>query len=216
LLPSSEAAFGLSLEVFMDWMKQMGGILDQYGHTPADRHPDTVHADFDRFAQAAPPSAVGEGLAAAFRSDQTPPFPQMASQLFGRASGSQRANILNMLLATVGPMVLQQVLARRQRSGGATAPSGGGLGGALGGGGGLGGMLDKLTRGGTPQVTPDVAEQLPPDVVEEVAREAEKKDPSIIDRISDVYAQQPQLLKVLGGAALAIALGRMAQKRGTL
>jgi len=189
----------------MDWMKQMGGILDQYGNAPAHRHPDTVHADFDRFAQAAPPSAVGEGLAAAFRSNQTPPFPQMASQLFGRASGSQRANILNMLLATVGPMVLQQILARRQQ-GGAAAPSSGGL----------GGILDKLTRGGSPQVTPDVAEKLPPDVVEEVAREAEKKDPSVIDRISDVYAQQPELLKVLGGAALAIALGRMAQKRGTL
>jgi hypothetical protein len=61
-----------------------------------------------------------------------------------------------------------------------------------------------------------VADQIPADVVEEVAREAEKKDPSIIDRVSDIYAQQPQLLKVLGGAALAIALGKMAQKRGTL
>jgi hypothetical protein len=200
----------------MDWMKQMGGVLDQYGRASAARPPETVINDFDRFAQAAPPSAVSEGLAAAFRSDQTPPFPQMASQLFGRASGSQRANMLNILMATVGPMVLQQILARRQQGAGAGAPSTGGLGGAFGGGGGLGGILDKLTRGGNPQVTPDVAEQLPPDVVEEVAREAEKKDPSIVDRISDVYANQPELLKVLGGAALAIALGRMAQKRNTL
>jgi len=38
----------------------------------------------------------------------------------------------------------------------------------------------------------------------------------VTDRISEIYARQPQLLKVLGGAALAIALGRMAQKRNTL
>ena len=65
-------------------------------------------------------------------------------------------------------------------------------------------------------MSPEVAQQIPPDVVEEVAREAEKKDPSIVDRISEVYAKQPELLKVLGGAALAIALGRMAQRKGTL
>ena len=65
-------------------------------------------------------------------------------------------------------------------------------------------------------MTPDAADQITPQDVEEIAREAEKKDPSVIDRISDVYAQQPQLLKVLGGAALAIALGQMAQKRNTL
>ena len=48
------------------------------------------------------------------------------------------------------------------------------------------------------------------------AKEAEKRDPSVVDRVSDVFAEQPQLLKILGGAALAIALGRMAQKRNTL
>lgn len=201
----------------MDWMKQIGGILDQYGSADPARPPASVDADFDRAAQAAPRDAISEGLAAAFRSDQTPPFPQMASQMFGRASGTQRAGMLNALLAAVGPLVLQQVLARRQQGGAATG-SPGGLGGALGGPGGLGGALERILRGGgdAPQVTPDVAEQIPPDVVEEVAREAEKKDPSIVDRISEVYAQQPELLKVLGGAALAIALGKMAQRKRTL
>jgi hypothetical protein len=52
--------------------------------------------------------------------------------------------------------------------------------------------------------------------VEEIAKEAEKRDPSVIERVSEVFGDQPQLLKVLGGAALAIALGRMAQKRNTL
>jgi hypothetical protein len=65
-------------------------------------------------------------------------------------------------------------------------------------------------------VTPEAADQLDPQDIEDIAKEAEKKDPSVIDKISQVYAQQPQLVKMLGGAALAIVLGRMAQKRGAL
>ena len=194
----------------MNWMKELGGVLDRYD-TPAPKA-GSVDTDFDLFAQKAPPAAVSEGLSAAFRSDQTPEFAHMASQLFGRGSGSQRAGMLNLLLATVGPMVVQQILARRQR-GTASGPAqqGGGMGG------GLGDILGNILRGdGPPKVTPEVAEQVTPQEIEEIAREAEKKDPSVIDRISEVYAQQPQLLKVLGGAALAIALGRMAQKRNTL
>ena len=191
----------------MDWMKQMGNVLDRYTDVTPDRPPDTVDSDFDELAQNAPPAAVSEGLSAAFRSDRTPDFPRMASQLFGRGSGAPRAAMLNTLLATVGPMIVQQILARRQRAGASTPGTGGGLDDVLG----------KILRGDrAPTVTPEVADQLSPEDVEEIAREAEKKDPSVIDRVSEVYARQPQLLKVLGGAALAIALGRMAQRRNTL
>jgi hypothetical protein len=190
----------------MDWMKQVGAVLERYGDVTPNRPPDTVQDDFDVFARNAPTAAVSEGLSAAFRSDQTPEFPQMASQLFGRGSGVPRAALLNTLLATVGPMVVQQILARRRR--GPSTPGTGG---------GLGDVLGNIFRGNdAPAVTPEVADQLSPEDVEEIAREAEKKDPSVIDRVSEVYARQPQLLKVLGGAALAIALGRMAQKRNTL
>jgi hypothetical protein len=184
----------------MDWMKQLGGVLDRYADPNLKREPDGVHDDFDQFAKAAPPDAMADGLAAAFRSDRTPPFPQMASQMFGKAGGAQRASILNMLLATVGPMVLQQILARRQA--GSSSGSGGGV-------------LGQILRGGgaTPHVTPEAAEQLDPKDLEEIAQEAEKKDPSIVDKLSKVYAQNPQLVKMLGGAALAIALGHMSQRR---
>ena len=188
----------------MDWMKQVGDVLDRYGAAPTDNPPETVHDDFDRLSRHAPPDAISDGLSAAFRSENTPEFAQMASQLFGRASGSQRAGMLNALLATVGPLVVQQVLARRQRGPSAGAAQGGGL----------GGLLGNILRGdGPPKVTPEVADQVSPQEVEEIAREAEKKDPSVIDRISQVYAQQPELLKVLGSVALGIALGKMAQRR---
>ena len=52
----------------MDWMKQLGGVLDRYADGGAVRPPDSaVHEDFDRFAQAAPPDALADGLSAAFR-----------------------------------------------------------------------------------------------------------------------------------------------------
>ena len=58
----------------MDWMKQVGDVLDRYGDANPNRPPETVDRDFDLFAQKAPPAAVSEGLSAAFRSDQTPEF----------------------------------------------------------------------------------------------------------------------------------------------
>ena len=36
-------------------------------------------------------------------------------------------------------------------------------------------------------------------------------DPSILDRIGSVYGKHPEAVKMLGGAALAIALGRIAK-----
>lgn len=45
----------------------------------------------------------------------------------------------------------------------------------------------------------------------ELAEKAEQQNPSIVDRMGDFYAQNPTLVKAIGGAALAVALGHMAQ-----
>ena len=99
---------------------------------------------------------------------------------------------------------------------GAAGGSGGGLGG-------LGGLLGGLFGGGNaastntaapvPQVTPQDAQNLSPEEVQELAKRAEEHNPGIIDQMSRYYAQNPQLFKALGGAALAIALGQIAQRR---
>jgi hypothetical protein len=60
-------------------------------------------------------------------------------------------------------------------------------------------------------VTPEQASQISPDEVRELAEKAEQQNPSIVDRMGDFYAQNPTLVKAIGGAALAIALGHMAQ-----
>src|ERR671916_2894698 len=142
----------------MSWMDQIGNILQQYSGASAQAAPDNVQDDFDQFAQNAPPSAVADGLAAAFRSEETPPFPSMVSQLFDRSDGQQRAGILNTLIRTLGPTLVAQILARR-------------AGGGASGGGGIGDLLGGLLGGGQPQVTPDVAQQIPTDAVEEIAQQ---------------------------------------------
>jgi hypothetical protein len=47
--------------------------------------------------------------------------------------------------------------------------------------------------------------------VQELAAKAEQQNPGIVDRMGDFYAEHPTLVKAIGGAALAIALGHMAQ-----
>jgi hypothetical protein len=193
-------------------MDQIGSMLQQYSGAGAQQQQHQTGAgtqpalaqvqdDFDKFAQAAPPDAVADGLAAAFRSEQTPPFPQMLGQLFGQSNGTQRASILNTLIGALGPTVLAQILARR---GGAGGGGGGGIGDLLGG---------LLGGGGQPQVTPEMAQRVPPEAVEELAQQAEQRDPSIVDMASNFYAEHPQLVKTLGAAALAIALAKIAQRR---
>lgn len=182
----------------MDWINQLSGVLQQYTGAAAAPARSKVQDDFDQIAQSAPTSELAGGLAAAFRSDKTPDFGQMAAQLFTNSNGRQRAGILNTLISVAGPMILSQVLSRR------TGPNAGG---------GLSSVIDKLTNGQQTQITPEQAEQIPPEAVEEIATQAEKKDPSVIDHVSDFYAAHPTLVKTLGAAALTIALSQIAKRQ---
>jgi hypothetical protein len=82
----------------------------------------------------------------------------------------------------------------------------------------LGGLLGGTAGSGSgnvPQVTPEQASQVPPEAVEELAREAQQKNPDIINQVSDFAAQNPMLVKGLGAVAVGIALKHLAnQKRG--
>jgi hypothetical protein len=176
----------LDLEVnTMSWMDQVSGLLQQYGGATGSQVLSNVDADFDQVAQVAPAPALSQGLAAAFRSNDTPPFAQMIGQLFGQSNPQQRASLLNQLISAAGPAVAGALLERF------AGPS-----------------LGNLLRGGQP-VTPEVAAQLPPQAVEQVAEHAQQNDDSIVERISDFYAEHPALVKSLGAAALALLLSRM-------
>jgi len=172
----------------MSLFDEIGSLVAQYaaGQTPAT---GAVNEHFDQMAQAAPPSSMAAGLAAALGSGGSGEFAQMASQLFSNSDGAQQAGMLNSLLATAGPEVLQQFL-------GANAGSG----------------LASLLSGGQTQVTPDQAASIAPEEVQALAQHVHNNDPSVINRVSEIYAEHPTLIKSLGTAAMGIAMREIAQR----
>jgi hypothetical protein len=159
-----------------------GGLLQQY--LGGNAHPAQAENDFDNVAQNAPRSSLAQGVTEALRSGQTPPFAQMVGQLFGNGNPDQRAGMLNKILANINPSVLASV---------------------------AGGALSNLKGADQAHISPEQAAQLSPQQVQELADKAEQDNPGIVERMGDFYAEHPTLVKTIGGAALAIALGHMAQ-----
>src|SRR4029077_13914178 len=85
----------------MGLLDNLTGMLSQYasGAAPAG----DAGAHFEQAAQTVDSGTVAQGIAAALRSDQTPPFAQLASQLFASGSGDQKMAMLNTLLSSVSP-----------------------------------------------------------------------------------------------------------------
>jgi len=161
-------------------------ILEQYAH-PASAPPAQVQEHFDQVAQQADPKDLGQGIAAALRSDATPPFGQSVGNLFGQSDPQQRAGVLNEIVQALGSGALSGVA--------------GGI---------LGRILGQRGAGMSPPIiTPSQASQVSPDEVTALATQAHRQDESIIDKMSAFYAQHPALVKSIGAAGLAIALGRM-------
>lgn len=174
----------------MSWMNEIANVLQNYSQGGQSAATDDVGHHFGQVAQAAPPAALADGLSAMFRSEQTPPFAQMIGQLFSNSNGDQRASLLNTLLASgAGAGILAQLA----RSAGINLPSAAG--------------------GGAAPITPETAAQISPEAVQEAAAHAERHDPSIIDRVSEIYAQHPTLVKTLGAAAMTMALSHLANRR---
>lgn len=178
----------------MNLGSDIGRILGQYTGVASAQPPAQVEQDFDQVAQHAPQEELQQGLTEAFRSDQTPPFGQMVGSLFGQANANERTGMLNQLLSGVGPSLIGSLL----------------------GGGALGSLGNLFNQGNQrTELTPEQVQQLKPEQVQEIASRAEQDNPGIIEKMSGFYAQNPTLVKALGGAALAIALGKMSQRNNS-
>jgi hypothetical protein len=170
----------------MGILDSLSDVLKNYSGGQTQNTADAAE-HFDQVARAAPKNVVADGIAAAFRSDQTPAFGDLVGHLFSHSNGEQKAGMLNQLLVSVGPGALTHL----------------GSGGAV-----LGRLL-----GGGEHVSPEQAQAVSPEVVQQLATHAEKSDPSIVDRASAFYAQHSTLVKTLGGAALTIALAKVAERQ---
>ena len=160
------------------------GVLNQYRGASASEPPTGVQTDYSAVAPHVPQSDLADGLATAFRSDQTPPFGEMLVSLFSNSNGPQKAGILNQLLSAVGPGLLSSEA--------------------------LGGLAGLLRGGNT--VTPEQANQVSPQAVTQLAQHAEKQNPSIVDQASQFYAQHPTLVQALGAGSLALIMSHLSRK----
>ena len=160
----------------------LGRYADSHGPPP---HFD-IERDFEAVSHEAGPDAIQDGIAEAFRSDDTPPFEEMVAQLFESSEPGVRAGLLDNLLAGLKPTALG-------------AP---------------GGSLPDIWRryAAGARVSPDGAARVDPAEVEEVARQARKQNPGVLERVSRFYARHPDLVRSLGNVAMTIALSRMARR----
>ena len=142
---------------------------------------------FDNVTGTATQKELGAGLAAAMRSDQTPPFGDMVGKIFGQSTSVQQAGVLNQILATLGPAAM-----------------------SIG-----GGVLGRMLAPGNTQITPDQASQLSPAQMTEIATHAEQAHPGVVDQVASFYAEHAGLIKILGGAALAVTMAKMKQNATT-
>jgi hypothetical protein len=143
-----------------------------------------VEQAFSQAAAGAGQQGLAGALSHAFQSDQTPPFGQMVSSLFGNSSPDQKAGFLNQLAQSVGPQLMAS--------------------GAL-------GNLGALLGSGT-QITPEQAAQVSPEQVQQAAEHAQTHNPSFIEEASGFYAQHPTLVQGLGASALGLMMSHFSKR----
>jgi len=164
----------------MGLLDNLTGMLSQNvsGATPTG----DAGAHFEQVAQSVDSGTIAQGIAAALRSDQTPPFAQLASQLFASGNGDQKMAMINTLLSSMTPEQRAQLAALIPGLGGATT------------------------------VTGAQAAALPPAALQALAQRVEQHDPGIVDKMSALYAAHPTLVKTLGSAAMMIAMRKIAER----
>ena len=166
----------------MDLTGMLGSLLQNYTGGGAPADHETTHQHFDGVAKAVDRSSLASAFGSMMRSSETPAFGQIAGQLFGSGSGDQKASMLNALMAGAGPGLLSQLSA----------------------------LVPGLASSGS--ISAAQAQAIPADAVTQIAAQAEKHDPSIVDRMSSVYAEHPTLVKALGTGAMIVALREIAKR----
>jgi hypothetical protein len=174
----------------MSQEKDVSSVLQQYAAETGVYSIKKVEEDFVQVTQQVPTEQVISGLSEAIRSEQTPPFDQMVGQSFEQGDPQQRAGMLNHLLDGASPTVVNTLVQN-----------------------GVPQAALQSIEGQENAVTPELAEQLHPGLVQQVAFDAQQENPDVIDRISNLYAENPDLARTLDGGTLSVALTKIAESR---
>ena len=169
----------------MGLLDNVKNVLAQYASGAA---PDgDAGAHFHAVAQSVDSGTLAQGIAAAMRSSDTPPFAQMVSQLFSSGSADQKLAMINALLSAVTPEQRAQLAALVPGLGAASLATG---------------------------ITGAQAAAVSPGAVETLVKEVEQHDSGIIEKMSAFYAAHPTLVRTLGSAAMMIAMRKIAERHG--
>src|SRR5262249_6694685 len=158
----------------MSLLDNVANLLSQYTAGTASEEQAGQH--FQQLAQSADAGVLAQGISAAMRSDQTPAFANIVSQLVTNASGAPKAGVVNALLSAASPALQSQFASLLTG-----APS-------------------------NMQVSEQHVESLSPSDVAAMAQKVEAHNPGIVETMSSFYAQHPALVTTLGSAAMAIAM----------
>lgn len=172
----------------MSHTNNVSALLQQYAGDTGVKSVQKVEQDFVEVVQQVPAKEVMNGLSEAMRSEHTPPFDEMVGQSFMQGDPQQRAEMLNQLLDGAGPAVVQPLVEN--------------------------GMLGNALAMKEPHsgfVDSTIAQQLQPHLVQQIAQVAQQENPAVIDKMSSLYAEDPALVKTLGGVTLSVALGKIAE-----
>jgi len=122
------------------------------------------------------------GLATAFRSQQTPPFPEIIARAFARLRLAQRVRVLKCMLRSVGPLAFPVV--------------------------GAGVFVQCIARAGWDglSVTTEDALRVSGAQVMDLARYVEQANPRVIEQVSAILARDPNVLALIGASVAAVAL----------
>jgi len=168
----------------MGLLDDVKGMLSQYATNAAPAGDAGAH--FQQVAQSVDSGTLAQGIAAAMRSDETPPFAQMVSQLFASGSSDQKMAMLNMLLSSVSPEQRAQLSSLIPDLGAVSATTG-----------------------------TATASTISPAAVQTLAQHVEQHDAGIVDKMSALYAAHPTLVKTLGSAAMIIAMRKIAERHAS-
>ena len=174
----------------MSQENDVSAVLQQYAAETGVHSVQKVEQDFVAVAQRVPAEHVSTGLAEAMHSEQTPPFEDMVGESFGRGSDDLRTAMLKQLIDGAGPAVVKPLIDD--------------------------GLLPRAANGSEHPAVPidaRLVRNLDTEVVRRLAHAAVQEDPAVIHRMSEFFAVDPAAGKTLGGAALSVALGKIAEAR---
>jgi hypothetical protein len=174
----------------MSLEKDVSSVLQQYATDTGVHSAKKVENDFAQITQQVPVQDVMNGLSEAMRSEHTPPFDQMVGESFEQGDADQRAGMLNQLLDGAGFSAVKSLIGSSPVQAALKSK----------------GMQE-------PAITPELADQVHPELVQQIAREAEQENPEVIEKMSNLYAEDPALVKTLGGGTLSVALSKIAESR---